>query len=327
MKLSVLWFGISIALVAIAWKFLFDQQQEVSLLCDSLCLHEASQIGEYNGLGYQSIEPCSVIDLSNHSVDSAARVLKNLQKSRQVAILRNSPILGQWKAFSLWNSRSYWIRNVPKLHNIRIGSDKLFVYQDWDRPMAKSRILTEKQVIDKKLKKLANMSMTEFMDRIVKKGTQEYMYYSHNLLHPLGLASIASDVFHKDDKLVNIAGKDESLVNVWIGAAGIVAQAHYDPTDNVFAQLVGVKRFILSPPSNWNSLYIHPFAHPRHRQSQVNFTNPEKHLRNSAKRKQFLLLCSLAIFCIFHHTGSIALKQSRPASASMHGQNLEQERF
>lgn len=46
---------------------------------------------------------------------------------------------------------------------------------------------------------------------------------------------------------------------------GIVSQAHYDQTENIFVQLAGRKRIILAPPAAWRSLRLFPALHASYR--------------------------------------------------------------
>jgi len=56
---------------------------------------------------------------------------------------------------------------------------------------------------------------------------------------------------------------------LWMGGPGITASTHYDRSHNFFTQIVGKKRFYLWAPSQLTALHIHPFYHPRDRQSQL----------------------------------------------------------
>lgn len=46
--------------------------------------------------------------------------------------------------------------------------------------------------------------------------------------------------------------------------------------DNFYTQVVGHKRFLMFPPSNFWALYLFPPAHPASRASQVNFNDPRQ---------------------------------------------------
>lgn len=51
----------------------------------------------------------------------------------------------------------------------------------------------------------------------------------------------------------------------WGSHPGIVSQAHYDQTENIFVQLAGRKRIILAPPAAWRSLRLFPALHASYR--------------------------------------------------------------
>eukprot|EP01112_Ceratiomyxa_fruticulosa_P011645 TRINITY_DN3178_c0_g1_i1.p1 TRINITY_DN3178_c0_g1~~TRINITY_DN3178_c0_g1_i1.p1 ORF type:complete len:217 (+),score=50.42 TRINITY_DN3178_c0_g1_i1:681-1331(+) len=74
--------------------------------------------------------------------------------------------------------------------------------------------------------------------------------------------------------------------NLWIGAGGVTAHAHYDSFHNFFVQLYGKKKFLLSPPSQWESLQLYPRLHPFYRQSQLNFSSNSNSWLNDHPRPQ-----------------------------------------
>ena len=47
-----------------------------------------------------------------------------------------------------------------------------------------------------------------------------------------------------------------------MGYDGTTAHTHYDIFNNFNVQLYGRKRFILTPPSEWDKLYPYPRHHP-----------------------------------------------------------------
>ena len=57
--------------------------------------------------------------------------------------------------------------------------------------------------------------------------------------------------------------------NLWAGVAGVSSPLHHDAAHNVYAQLVGRKRFVLFAPDESPYLYVYPRMHPSTRQSQV----------------------------------------------------------
>jgi hypothetical protein len=69
--------------------------------------------------------------------------------------------------------------------------------------------------------------------------------------------------------------------HLWFGAHGVTKQAHYDETHNLYTQLVGTKRVILSPPRvAARQIHLFPRVHACHRHSMVEFgpglAQPEK---------------------------------------------------
>lgn len=48
--------------------------------------------------------------------------------------------------------------------------------------------------------------------------------------------------------------------NLWVGPAGTIAQMHWDPGHNLFAQIRGEKKWILTPPSESHLTYPNKFS-------------------------------------------------------------------
>jgi hypothetical protein len=62
---------------------------------------------------------------------------------------------------------------------------------------------------------------------------------------------------------------------LFIAMEGNTTPCHYDEQENFFAQVVGYKRCILFPPSQFECLYPYPVYHPHDRQSMVDFERPD----------------------------------------------------
>ena len=62
---------------------------------------------------------------------------------------------------------------------------------------------------------------------------------------------------------------DARQLDIWVGGAGVRSSAHFDPHNNVFVQLHGTKRFVLSPPSDCQYFDMFPTTHPHSRQAQT----------------------------------------------------------
>jgi hypothetical protein len=91
-----------------------------------------------------------------------------------------------------------------------------------------------------------------------KHPAKTYYYYS-------GPLSDFGDKLKADvpniDYLATKEGND-LFYSVWMGYNGTTAHTHYDIFNNFNVQLYGTKKFILSPPSEWDKLYLYPRHHP-----------------------------------------------------------------
>ncbi|EDQ90500.1 uncharacterized protein MONBRDRAFT_7167 [Monosiga brevicollis MX1] len=91
--------------------------------------------------------------------------------------------------------------------------------------------------------------------------------------------------------------EDRVQANVWIGSAGVVADTHYDTSDNFYQVLHGRKTFYLNPPRQLAEAYLFPTLHPNYRQSSMMCTFVPR--RTSFIFKQ-------AMPCISRRTGCTA---------------------
>jgi hypothetical protein len=57
----------------------------------------------------------------------------------------------------------------------------------------------------------------------------------------------------------------------------LLISVHYDLFRNFFIQIIGHKKVIVFPPSQWEQLYLFPILHPGGRSAQVN-NNRDFHL-------------------------------------------------
>jgi len=70
-------------------------------------------------------------------------------------------------------------------------------------------------------------------------------------------------------------GLEVQICQFFCGMQGGFSPCHYDPQDNLFAQVCGWKRVLLFHPRHFASLYPWPVHHPQDRQSRVNFDSPD----------------------------------------------------
>ncbi len=55
----------------------------------------------------------------------------------------------------------------------------------------------------------------------------------------------------------------------WVSCDGVKAQTHFDKSANFFVNVMGRRTFTLSPPTDWEGMYLFPALHPSYHQSQV----------------------------------------------------------
>src|SRR6476661_5526382 len=71
------------------------------------------------------------------------------------------------------------------------------------------------------------------------------------------LRPLAADIQRLPYGPTNLAKTDG---NLWVGPAGTIAQMHWDPGHNLFAQIRGEKKWILVPPSESHMTYANKFS-------------------------------------------------------------------
>ncbi|KAJ3050444.1 hypothetical protein HK097_008603 [Rhizophlyctis rosea] len=83
---------------------------------------------------------------------------------------------------------------------------------------------------------------------------------------------------------------DRGEIKLWIGSQGVVANLHYDATQNFYLQIRGRKRFLLISPEHWENVHCHPRLHPSDRQSMTHFLKAETDAGWSELKSKFPLI-------------------------------------
>lgn len=220
-------------------------------------------------------------------------------------ILRNTEVT-EWEALKKWSIE--YLSAIDGKYLVSSSPRPTFFFFNEKKPLA--------TIIDERLWKRHNrtrISLHEFWKQ-VKEG-KEYLYFSGG--YENFPRSLITDVEPNDFLAVNNDGKD---IMIWLGGKDVTAQTHYDHSHNMYAQIFGTKTFILSPPSEFPKLYVHPFSHPSARQSQVNFEHPLNYPKfHGVKAFEVRSFCILLnqirqisfqeMFSIFLHFGFIELLQ------------------
>lgn len=114
------------------------------------------------------------------------------------------------------------------------------------------------------------MSSSDFLTPAQK--PKEFLYYFGTLdIWP----HLRSDFSPVKPFFLSVEGTNfTSSANIFIGHAGVTAQAHYDRSSNYFVQVYGRKRWILAPPSQSECMYFYPYIHPHYQQSAIDWDSP-----------------------------------------------------
>ena len=109
---------------------------------------------------------------------------------------------------------------------------------------------SKRQFEDKK-----EVDFAEVVDMMTRDDAPD-LSYARQIRVWKDIAELAADVEAPGYGPALIAKSDG---NLWIGPAGTVAQMHWDPAHNLFAQVRGEKKWILVPPSESHMTYGNKF--------------------------------------------------------------------
>ncbi|XP_070157745.1 bifunctional peptidase and arginyl-hydroxylase JMJD5-like isoform X1 [Polyergus mexicanus] len=145
--------------------------------------------------------------------------------------------MNHWKALTLWKNPNYLnkiagSRTVP----IEIGSS--YTEEDWTQHLVNFSEFLQKHVItnNSEIGYLAQHQLFEQIPELKEDfEVPEYCCFSDN-----------------EDKDMESSEVD---INAWFGPAGTVSPLHFDPKNNLLAQIFGYKRVILYSPTETDNLY------------------------------------------------------------------------
>lgn len=186
---------------------------------------------------------------SNISLQELVRV-----HGHQPFVLTGASPASQWPALTLWKDSNYLKRQVPLLQRVTTVRNQFpYTYAIDKRPLPRlAGRTTNYQRAWWQHTRTTSMPFSEFLQRCREEHPTFYDYvqgWNHDFeklsrdISPSSWMDLAGD-----------DGKDQPpRRQVWMGCrqhAG--SHAHYDHSHNLITQVIGTKRFILSPPSQWN---------------------------------------------------------------------------
>ena len=212
--------------------------------------------------------PVLRVDLSNlNAADKVATIKQHLQHSTEPVVFLHSRT-AEWDAIEKWKSTNYLSTMFDnKLLNVKVAGTPVFTLYALDSKRPNEMLLQGGTQETVRMYQYEEMSLpTLFQD---PSETGKYAYYSGELPHDM-----QKDV-HLHELVVDHVSHNMSRGILWIGNRGTTAQVHYDRSINMFAQIVGQKRFYLYAPENWRHLYLHPSFSGSRRQCRYKFSLSE----------------------------------------------------
>lgn len=132
-----------------------------------------------------------------------------------------------------------------------------------------------------------NVSVASFFDELKGDASGGYPYFADGISV---LGDIGRDLRHLEP-LCPFDDLRECDMSLWIGQAGVIAYPHYDSSQNLFAQLIGRKKFTLASPAAARcGAGLSPSLHPFYRQVQRDIF--DAHV-NMTEQKLFVPITSL----------------------------------
>eukprot|EP00002_Diphylleia_rotans_P036777 TRINITY_DN8156_c0_g1_i1.p1 TRINITY_DN8156_c0_g1~~TRINITY_DN8156_c0_g1_i1.p1 ORF type:complete len:346 (+),score=58.26 TRINITY_DN8156_c0_g1_i1:48-1085(+) len=196
------------------------------------------------------------VDGSDASFDYAELIKRGLP-----TIIENSPVK-TWAALKLWTP-DYLKSNLRKtLKGVRKSKQNTFV-----TAAIKSGQLAPPETLRNNFESL-NITFAEMLD-LHEKDPSTFMYWSGSLSD--WDQQVRADI--RPNKFLMTS--DNSAVGMWVSTAGVVANTHYDRSENFHVMVTGRKKFIIFAPTSHRGLYTYPSIHPHYHQSQVDVTAKE----------------------------------------------------
>ncbi|KJE93403.1 hypothetical protein CAOG_08762 [Capsaspora owczarzaki ATCC 30864] len=184
------------------------------------------------------------------------------QHSRPVVLRNGAPSL--WPAMKTWTPKylSKFISRELSVH-LQPIDDPVFIYRN-----EKALMSALPEGAAKSNERVANMTLAQLWDTCRSGSERAYFSGPLDLLPSLKVDVGDSGSFTRERPSITEG-------NVWMGCKGAVTQTHYDAAYNLFTQIHGRKRFLLTAPDEVERFFLYPRLHPSHRQSQVNWMHPE----------------------------------------------------
>lgn len=203
-----------------------------------------------------------VADEDSHFLHKVERVswsslnysVADLVKNGRPVIIADSPALA-W-ACSNWTAETF-VESLEYLPGVKTSHSRVFRYYQESKPLRDLPQVQQRPEWNRE-----NMLTDDFMKQMDDTGRAEYAYFSADLD---SFPSLRRDLPYQPR--VFKTSNENMLINVWLGGNGVVADAHYDTSNNFYYQIQQSKRFLVMPPTVRHKLGLYPFLHPSYRRA------------------------------------------------------------
>jgi ribosomal protein L16 Arg81 hydroxylase len=171
------------------------------------------------------------------------RAALDLEDFSQAFLLQNRPVImrraiAHWPAVQKWSPE--YLRTMVEGAKVVIQSKSDYGLSGSKRHFEESKEVDFAKVVDM-------MTLDDAPDMSYVRQTRVWKE----------IAALVDDIQPLRYGPANLARTDG---NLWIGPAGTIAQMHWDPGHNLFAQIRGEKKWILVPPSESHMTYGNKFS-------------------------------------------------------------------
>lgn len=238
--------------------------------------------------GFEVVGEIAAVQFPRVPTAKLQGTLQQVIKDRTPLVLLNSPWT-RWPANEKWKNTSYLTEQVPLLKHVYRHTSRHFVYEDRERPL-----INLQGVVGPPLKETLDMATSEFFEHMYNNNSnnnntnnnneqpKKWHYFADVIGEDSngyrGFEAASADIPNWEAFIVrdrhpllpqHLGHSYEGSAHIWMHQQGAVTQTHYDPTHNFYYLIQGRKRFTISSPNNHDLLYLHPFSHPCHRQTQT----------------------------------------------------------
>jgi len=222
----------------------------------------------------ESVTSRTVIPIKRVSWSPKRSILEYLEEHP------DEPVIFENTQAELWRARRVWKPSYLK----RIFSSEAFVlegayahnhsvfgpYFDGSKPMNIEGV--RERIVRANEHRLWSPTAERFFSAV--EGSMDTWNYFATKLRLLP-STLLMDIEPFDKILELDPDSQEENMNFWIGQGGVSAACHYDGYDNINVQVYGRKQWNMYAPSNHTMMYLYPFLHFHHAQTQVDIENPD----------------------------------------------------